>query len=321
MKNKIVKQNLKAIKKAEKDKGYKIESKENNYNSFAPHPYASISDIIEEIVTEKGICRILELGPGKGEFASTMSKKFGESIDYEVVDFKKPKTHKGLRKLLKHNKKIRWTKNDFDTFESKLEYDIILSINGLVYGCDDKKNLFKYINSLSKNGRLLFNFYHSNWNDIIIEKNSTYREVLSLQFLDALNEQNMNSYIDKASFGSDISWIFYGIRQNDQPLNENSIKTRANELKSTRTTSYIDMDGSQKWISMKDIKTAPVNNIRKAIQEEIKNLNNEERTILKQTKHYSDFILNEQEFVYSLIEYKIPVNLYVKKMIKTVINK
>ncbi|MEK6816840.1 MAG: class I SAM-dependent methyltransferase, partial [Nanoarchaeota archaeon] len=127
-------------------KGYYRESSLEKYAIFSPSGYRGIQDLVDRVIRQKGSCRALELCCGDGYAGRQLLDMYGQRIDYTGVDVVQPS----------HD--VRWMNSSVDDFEPEGGYDLIISINGIIYGNNDLRNLFKYANALSRDGMITFNF-------------------------------------------------------------------------------------------------------------------------------------------------------------------
>jgi len=224
--NEIIKNNLEKVSQARlnKKEGFFTDSPLSNYNSFCPGLYNSIQDMVQETIAKKGNCKILEIGCGEGNAANQIKQMFGNKISYDALDIIEPK----------HKNSMNWLNENIDSFKPDSKYDIIFSVNGLIYGYDDIKNYFKFANALNKDGKIFFNF--DGWtNAAMIEKKSKFSNFMQDGFLSSLNESKMHSFCQNFSGRH----VYYGERENLDDLNQEAVLKRKNELDESRKISYV----------------------------------------------------------------------------------
>ena len=88
-----------------------------DYATFTPWVYQSLTRIIDEILSEKTICRILEIGSGDGVAAQAIKERFGKQVEYTGLDVLPP--------VFKQS--MQWIKSDFDNFKPQQKFDLIFS--------------------------------------------------------------------------------------------------------------------------------------------------------------------------------------------------
>jgi uncharacterized UPF0146 family protein len=207
----------------------------DEYATFTPRDYRSLPLVIEEILKEKGVCKILEIGIGEAVAANEIKKLYGNQVQYCGLDIIEPK----------HRKAIEWINADFDTFNPRRGYDLIFSVNGLIYGYNDLANFFKYINALDENGRMFFN-YDGLMNTLDVKKANRFHSFLDFSLLGTLYEAGMQGYCENRGGRR----LYFGIRKNKEKLDPIEMIERADESNKKRGWSYIVHFGERiRWTS------------------------------------------------------------------------
>jgi len=235
----IINENIKKIKEAEnydEDGYYRASSLENN-NSFCPYPYKSITEMVGEIADRKGKTKILEIGCGEGVAAKKIIDIFGKRVEYSAIDLVEPK----------YKDNLNWINEDIDSFDPKSKYDLIFSINGIVYGYDDEKNYFKFANALEKEGKFFFNF-DGGTNPIGVEKKNLFNGFIEGKFLSGLYELGMHSFCMNFSGRH----AYYGERNNENDISLEKVEEKKKEFPRHKLSYVKKFKEPQKWIDTKD---------------------------------------------------------------------
>jgi hypothetical protein len=196
---------------AQEIKGYYRNLSLEHYDTFVPHPYSSFKELISFQLSNKKKCRILEICCGEAIAAKELKQCFGDHLEYHALDIVKPLDSSG----------IMFYKCGLDSFETSLTFDIIFSINGLIYGYDDKKNFFNYLKYLNKNGFFLFNFSGLT-NPIEIDKKTEFYNFLSGYFLYSLHFLGFKNQL--VDFGRE--YVFFGHLENNLLSKSNVLKLK-----------------------------------------------------------------------------------------------
>src|SRR4030042_2695557 len=107
-----------------------------------------------------------------------------------------------------------WINEDIDNFKPKSKYDLIFSVNGIIYGYDDFSNYFKFANALEKQGKFFFNFDGCT-NPIHVEKKTVFNIFMWNSFLGSLYDSGMYSFCQNFNGRR----VYYGERSNEKDLN------------------------------------------------------------------------------------------------------
>ncbi len=271
-----------------------------DYETFCPTQYDSLSSVIDEIIARQGGCRILEIGMGEGAAAQEITVKYGDKVRYSGLDVVEPL----------HRKGVEWISEDMDSFQPDAKYDLIFSINGLIYGHNDAANLFKFANALSQNGKFMFNFDGCS-GPLKTEKANKFSNFMRYQFLEALYEAGMHSYCENNGLGR---WLFFGVRKNEHDLDHNKIIERAKYLESTGQFAYVKTFGKkQHWVNMGNWRSE----IKKAVEEYVIKKNREfflaADNILEERERngFVWWLADHQSTGHFILELNSPINIYV----------
>jgi len=291
------------------DKGsndyYAINSSLERYDTFVPYPYESLEQMVAEIILEKGFCRVLEMGCGDGFAGTQIARMHPGKVQYNAISVTEPK----------HSEDINWIDCDVDTFQPDTEYDLIFSVQGVIYGYNDFRNYFKLANALSIGGKFWFNF-DGRTNPINVEKANRFCDFLGKFFLDSLYESGMHSYCDSAG---DAASIYYGERRTSKEIDPQHVLERARELEQENRSSYIPVFGGvQEWVSFADEECMSI--LTAAVKRQISQIEsqNKYRPLTPkeedERERFVKWIADDVSMVEGLLVRKFPIEYRVKKL-------
>ena len=305
MTEEIINENIRKIIKAGNHgcSGYNRDSPLENNSSFCPYPYKSITEIVGEITDRKGKAKILEIGCGEGITAKKIIDTFGRKVDYNAIDLVEPK----------YKDNLTWINEDIDNFKPQSKYDLIFSVNGIIYGYDDKDNYFKFANALEKEGKFFFNFDGCT-NPIKIEKKTGFNSFMQSRFLSSLYDLGMHSFCQNFSGRH----VYYGEKNNDNEINSDKVEEKKEEFPKDQWGYVKKFKEPQKWVD--------VNNREKEIEKDVLDVIS---AFEKKNGKLSDLIdmeifnsglvkwlSTDDTFLYDYISMKTPIEFMVNGILK-----
>mgnify|MGYP004556537455 CR=1 FL=1 len=188
-----------------------VMSEAKNYNYF-------LFGILETILKNNTIHKILDFGAGQGCFAKLLRQHYNKT-DINCVEIDD-------EYYLKLKEDGFETYYDINDINYNTKYDLVYSFNVLEHIEDDFKTLVKIKNKLSENGNLIlyvpaFQFLYSNFDKKISHKRRYSKKDLIAKIQKAGFEINKMEYVDSLGF---LCAIIYKMFVNKDKLNKNTLK-------------------------------------------------------------------------------------------------